>query len=115
MAPAPANLSVSMVSDCIQVDGNISLNESESCKYSSQKGDRIPVIVSERQNRVSDNVQRISVRKVLKRNNKFLNAIYLPSVININPRNVYNKAEEFLTFVNQYESDLIFIYNIIYN
>ena len=45
--------------------------------------------------------------KVVRRNNRVLNAIHLPSVMNINPRSVYNKVNEFLTLVEQYESDLI--------
>ena len=36
-----------------------------------------------------------------------MNAVHLPSVMNINPRSIYNKVNEFLTLVEQYESDLI--------
>ena len=97
---------MSILSDIIQVDGNNSISESV---HVSQSGCSIPVIISERGNRVSDNIERTPVRKVLKRNNLFLNSIHLPSVMNINPRSVYNKVDEFLTLVDQYESDLIFM------
>ena len=36
-----------------------------------------------------------------------LQATHLPSVMNVNPRSVYNKANEFVTMVEQYQSDLI--------
>ena len=65
-------------------------------------------MVSHRENRVSNEfIQRIPVLKVVRRNNRVMNAIHLPSVMNINPRSVYNKVNEFLTLVEQYESDLI--------
>jgi hypothetical protein len=91
------------------VDGNISVSESDNCIQSGQISYGIPVIISERQNRVSQYVQRVPVRKVLKRNNQLLKAFHLPSVMNINLRSVYNKVDEFLTLVDQYESDLIFM------
>ena len=45
----------------------------------------------------------------MKRNNNILKAIDLPTVMNINPRSIYNKVNEFLTLVEEYESDLIFM------
>ena len=55
------------------------------------------------------NEPRVPVRKAIKRNNKILQATHLPSVMNINPRSIYNKTNEFVTMVEQYESQLIFI------
>ena len=69
----------------------------------------IPVQVSQRENRVPEKCQRIPIRKVIKRSNRLLKALNVPSVMNINPRSVYNKVNEFLTLVEQYESDLIFM------
>ena len=70
----------------------------------------IPVQISKRVDRISScSEPRIPVRKVIKRNNLILKAIDLPSVMNINTRSVYNKVNEFLTLVDQYESDLIFM------
>ena len=45
----------------------------------------------------------------MKRSNLVLQALNLPSVTNINPRSIYNKADEFLTLVDQYESEVIFM------
>ena len=43
------------------------------------------------------------------RPNKFLQAIQLPVIANINPRSVYTKTEEFHTFVREEEVDLLFM------
>ena len=73
-------------------------------------GCRIPVIISQRKPIVFDYLGRSKpVRKVVKRNNRSLQAIDLPSVMNINPRSIYNKVNEFLTLVEEYDSDLIFM------
>ena len=71
---------------------------------------KIPVQISQRVSQSTCHTEmRIPVRKVIKRSNLLLRAIDLPSVMNINPRSVYNKANEFLTLVEQYETDLIFM------
>ena len=44
-----------------------------------------------------------------KRRNKFHQALSLPTFININPRSIYNKVNEFHTFVNEESVDLIFM------
>ena len=86
-----------------QLDGNISVlstqNESES--------QRIPVFIStHRQSKVSHSV-RIPVRRVIRRNNLVLQSINLPVIINLNPRSVYNKTEEFSLLLEQYSADVI--------
>ena len=43
------------------------------------------------------------------RSNKLLQTLHFPNLCNINPQSVYNKKEEFVTFVKQMESDIIFI------
>jgi hypothetical protein len=45
--------------------------------------------------------------KVIKRSNKCMQALSLPTICNMNPRSVYNKANEFHTFVEQEEVDLL--------
>ena len=50
--------------------------------------------------------------KTVRRSNKAVQALILPSVANVNPRSVYNKSEEFVTFVTnivQEGLDLTFI------
>ena len=44
---------------------------------------------------------------VVKRSNKVGQALDLPKVLNINPRSIYNKAGEFVTFVEEEQVDLI--------
>ena len=46
---------------------------------------------------------------MIKRSNKIVQAINLPSIANINPRSVYNKVKEFHTFVLQKEIDVVFM------
>lgn len=52
---------------------------------------------------------RLPVRKVLKRKDIFFEALALPSVMNINPRSVDNKVDEFLTLVDQYQTYIMFM------
>ena len=47
--------------------------------------------------------------KIIKRNDKVTQALNLPNICNLNPRSVYNKVEEFHTFVEQEEIDLLFM------
>ena len=44
---------------------------------------------------------------VVKRSNKVGQALDLPKVLNLNPRSIYNKAGEFVTFVEEEQVDLI--------
>ena len=45
--------------------------------------------------------------KIVKRNTKEMQALSLPTICNLNPRSVYNKADEFHAFVEQEEVDLL--------
>ena len=45
----------------------------------------------------------------VKRSNKILHALGLPTVINLNPCSVYNKIDEFHTLVKEEEADVIFM------
>ena len=36
---------------------------------------------------------------IIKRSNKLIQALNLPNVMNVNPRSIYNKIQEFHTFV----------------
>ena len=44
-----------------------------------------------------------------KKSNKFVQALTLPTLFNINPRSIYNKIDEFHNFVKEEEVDVIFI------
>ena len=52
-------------------------------------------------NQKSKNIQ------VIGKSNKFMQALSLPIICNMNPRSVYNKVEEFHTFVEEEEVDLL--------
>ena len=45
--------------------------------------------------------------KVIKRSNKVVQASKLPKVMNINPRSIYNKIDEFLVLVEEEEIDIV--------
>ena len=47
--------------------------------------------------------------KVIRRNNKIVQALNLPTICNINPRSVYNKVKEFHAFVKHEKVDLVFM------
>ena len=38
-----------------------------------------------------------------------MQTLHLPKLCNINPQSVYNKREEFVTFVAETETDIVFI------
>ena len=44
---------------------------------------------------------------VVKRSDKLCQALNLPKVLNLNPRSIYNKIDEFVTFVTEEDVDLI--------
>ena len=44
---------------------------------------------------------------VIKRSNKLEQALNLPKILNLNPRSIYNKAGEFVSFVKEEQIDLI--------
>ena len=82
----------STISDILQYDGNISFDDYSLPVNPTTHGVfSIPVQISERIPKVQC-AERISVRKVIKRNNLLLQAIDVPSIMNINPRSVYNKV-----------------------
>ena len=82
----------------------------ESCNTS--RPHHLPVISSNRhfenrpRNWPRNNVRQKNI-KTIKRSNKQLEALLLPTVININPRSVYNKLEEFHTLVQDLDADLV--------
>ena len=45
----------------------------------------------------------------MKRSNKVLQTLHLPKVANLNPRSTYNKVDEFCTFVDEEEIDIVFM------
>ena len=117
------------ISDLQQLDGNISslssVNTSSTVTHDLQNSssltkdgfernlNRIKVIVTDRIPIVRENETRIPVLKRIKRNTKLLEATKLPSVMNLNPRSIYNKIDEFLLLVEHYGSDLIFLWDIV--
>ena len=47
--------------------------------------------------------------KIVKRNNKLIQALALPIIANTNPSSVYNKAEEFHTILEEEDVDILFM------
>jgi hypothetical protein len=99
------------------------VSESENVPVHSSSRDyctapkNIPVIISEQ--RLYPNVNILNCQaqpklkaqrqnlKTIKRSNKCLQALELPTMINLNPRSVYNKQNEFHTLVSELNVDLI--------
>ena len=103
--------SESDLSDIIQCDGNASLDS----VYSNvlEEGQAIPVLISNRAEKASSCNQpsKCLMQNLIriKRNNKITEAGNLPIVINLNPRSLYNKADEFKTLISQTDASLCFI------
>ena len=51
--------------------------------------------------------ERLKNLTVIKRSNKVFQALNLPTVLNLNPRSVYNKVKEFITFFEEKDIDLV--------
>ena len=96
-----------------QFDGNVSLISNESENSDVYTGDFIPVHISYNRSPSSYNPgvsdRGKPVRVTVRRNNRVFQAISLPVVININPRSIYNKCEEFSLLLEQYNADIICI------
>ena len=71
----------------------------------------IPVIVNQRQTKYkpSGKCQDKTNLKTIKRSNKIMQALNLPTIMNVNPRSIYNKAAEFHHFVDEELIDCVFM------
>ena len=111
MSSSEASISIDNhnLSDICQLDGNETIcNESE--QEDCNEGQKIPVIITQNRTRTKLNSEvRVPIRKTLKRNNAFLQGLELPVVLNINPRSLYNKADDMRLLLEQYSGDTIFI------
>ena len=97
-----------------QLDGNLTLFDES--QFIQGKADSefsawpIPVHISVYRNEQPiQHPRRLPVRKTIRRNNLVLQSMELPVVMNINPRSIYNKTEEFHLLLEQYEADVICI------
>ena len=96
------------MTDIFQVDGNVSLNNSVQSISSVIKGCSIPVHISNFRSEYPNlQPKRAPVRKTIVRNNLLLQSMELPVVMNINPRSIYNKTEEFQLLLDQYQAEVI--------
>ena len=103
------NHETSLCEPILQVDGNISLLDT-SLEIQAGAGQSIPVHLSEHRNQ-TPNLQprRQPILKTIRRNNAILQSMELPVIMNINPRSIYNKTEEFLELLEQYSPQVITI------
>ena len=97
-----SDISISL-SDMYQLDGNNSMRE-EKIYFEHFN---IPVFVSKFRGEPCLKEKRIPVRRSIKRNNLILQSIALPTVMNINPRSIYNKCDELPLLLEQYEADIV--------
>ena len=67
----------------------------------------IPVHISLFRNEKERSSRPSPVRKTLIRNNLVLQSIELPIVMNLNPRSIYNKGEDFRLLLDQYSVDCV--------
>ena len=88
------------ISNLGQLDGNVSFE-------TTTIGKPITVHVSERQKILEPQPRRPPVRKTLVRHAILSQSMALPSIMNINPRSIYNKTEDFKLLIEQYEADCI--------
>ena len=90
----------------LQLDGNVSFTSDSSISSQHQ----INVHITNRGQHVSPTVM-FGPKNIhtIKRSNKLAQTLHLPKLCNINPQSVYNKQDEFITFVEQMDCDVIFI------
>ena len=68
--------------------------------------ENIPVHISDRPNSLQNNIRRSDPTNLIRirRHDKLIEASRLPVVINLNPRSLYNKLDEFRTLIEQTEA-----------
>ena len=93
----------------MQVDGNMSVSSNRSSVSENVSECKIPVQISLHRKPKIQSDRLTSSRKTIKRKNNVLKALELPKVMNINPRSIYNKADEFCQLLEMYESDVVFM------
>ena len=70
----------------------------------------IPVHVSVRyDNAYVARPYRKPVLRTIRRNNVILQSLHLPTVMNLNPRSLYNKTDDFYEILEQYQADIVCI------
>ena len=70
----------------------------------NSRAESIPVIISARLEKPANNRKANKMNNItIKRNNKLLTAVQLPVVVNVNPRSLYGKSEDFCTMMEQLE------------
>ena len=109
--PTLNNSIQSEVSDIFQCDGNVTIKSSSS--ESKLNDDVFPISVHITLGRSEipsfSNKQPTRLRSNLitvKRSNKLLEATNVPVVVNLNPRSLYNKQDEFRTMIEQTEAGI---------
>ena len=101
--PCVENPDANFESDICQLDGNTSFLSDY-----SENASQIPVHISRYRKSIKlPSEIRRPVRKTIKRNNLVLQSVNLPVIMNINPRSIYNKSEEFSLLLEQYSADII--------
>ena len=100
------------ISMILQVDGNISLEKSfsESLCYENLP---IETIITWKRASYLKSMSQPGPNKrnltTIKRQNKVIEAVNLPTLITLNPRSLYNKTINFSTLVEQTEADVCFL------
>ena len=90
-----------------QFDGNVSISSTDSCEYDDNP---IPVIISSvRQPKLNITRGSSSITVIKYNSKKVLTASKLPVVVNLNPRSIYNKKEEFKIMMEQLDVDICFM------
>ena len=103
------------MSDIVQIDGNVSLDTSISSETSSMSisspGEifSIPVLITNRGPKPPPENRKPLDNITVKRSNKLLAAVQLPVVVNLNPRSIYNKTDEFKMLMEQLEVGVCFM------
>ena len=90
----------------VQIDGNASLSSEASYNYQNQ----IHIHITNR-GQPFDGQVRYGPQNLhrIQRSNKLSHTVHLPKLCNINPQSIYNKNDEFITFVEEMVLDVIFI------
>ena len=101
--PPPSYVSFNPEEIIPQYDGNETLDLSTDY----QEYFSIPVLITDRpksqKNQLGTNRNNLIT---IRRNNKYLEAANLPTIITLNPRSLYNKQSCFRTLIDQTEADV---------
>ena len=94
-----------------RVERNFARSNEDDCCSKPKNGnyDKLKEKIEQYREKRKKRFTHYRVLKTVKRSNKLVQALALPKIVNLNPQSIYNKVDEFCTFVEEEGIDIVFI------